>query len=100
METQPDTIILLHAIFPRGPQKPELADEENPYYMDIVNAANSEIATLADGEMVHLVDIGDRFLDADGNIDTTFMPDQLHLVAPGFKIWGDALQALLSKMLP
>ena len=26
----PDTAILLHLIFPRGPQKPELANEENP----------------------------------------------------------------------
>lgn len=96
----PDTIILLHTIFPRGPQKPELADAENPYYMDIVKAANKEIATLADGDMVRLVDIGDRFLDENGNIDTTLMPDQLHLVEPGYVIWGQVLQELLAEIIP
>lgn len=95
----PDTIILLHTIFPRGPQKPELASQENPYYMDIVNAANKEIAAIADGDMVRLVDIGDRFLDEAGNIDTTLMPDQLHLVEPGYVIWGEVLQELLAGIM-
>ena len=96
----PDTIILLHTIFPRGPQRPEIATEENPYYMDIVNTANKEIVEFADGDIVRLVDIGDRFLDEAGNIDTTLMPDQLHLVAPGYVIWGDVLQELLAEIIP
>jgi beta-glucosidase len=95
----PETKILLLAIFPRGPQNPADAHADNPYYMDIIRTANAELARLDDGVHVRFLDFGSRFLTADGHIDTSLMPDQLHIITPGYQIWADAIQPLLEEMM-
>jgi lysophospholipase L1-like esterase len=90
---QPHAKILLLAIFPRGespdhPQRRQIAE---------INAA---IAKLADGRNVRFLDIGGRFLDADGTLPKEIMPDFLHPHEKGYEIWAAAIKEPLAAMLP
>ena len=88
----PEARILLLAIFPRGaagePIRQRVAD------------TNKIIAELHDGKYVHYLDIGDKFLDAQGNfLPGAFRPDNLHPAAPGYDIWGAAVKDKLAELL-
>ena len=78
-EKLPDTKILLLAIFPRG------ANESDPLRAKN-KAVNATIAKLADGQMIHFLDIGPKFLAADGTLSKEIMPDLLHLSLNGYQI--------------
>ena len=39
------------------------------------------------------------FLDAEGKIPASLMPDPLHLTPEGYHIWAEAMQPLLDEML-
>ena len=58
-EKLPKTKILVLAIFPRGADSNDAKRKVNA-------EANLTIKKLADGEMVHFLDIGEKFLNADG----------------------------------
>lgn len=98
-EKLPKTKIVLMAIFPRGPQERNKAEESNPYFMDKVNAVNQNLMSLDDQDSIYYLDIGSSFLGADGEIDTSLLPDQLHLIGPGYQIWGEALQDILEQLM-
>jgi lysophospholipase L1-like esterase len=87
----PDTKILLLGVFPRGafddPQRAQVA------------LINTVIAKLDDGKMVRYLDIGPQFLDADGNLPKSIMPDLLHPNAKGYQIWADATEPTLAELL-
>jgi len=87
----PDSKILLLAIFPRGDGGPEQLAQ--------INEINPAIARLDDGKMVKFLDIGAKFLDADGTLPTSIMPDLLHPNAQGYQIWADAMNPTLEAML-
>ena len=86
----PDSRILLLAIFPRGNGGPQQAQ---------INAVNTALAMLDDGKMVKFLDIGGRFLDANGKIPRSNMPDLLHPSAQGYQIWADAMNPTLNAMM-
>jgi (4-O-methyl)-D-glucuronate---lignin esterase len=88
----PDAKILLLAIFPRStpndPVREKLAE------------ANRIIARLDDQQHVFFLDIGPKFLDASGNLlPETFRPDNLHPIAKGYEIWGEAVKDKLAELL-
>jgi lysophospholipase L1-like esterase len=87
----PDSKILLLGIFPRGtlddPQRAQVA------------VINTVIAKLDDGKMVRFLDIGPKFLEADGTLSTDIMPDLLHPSERGYQIWADAMNPTLDEML-
>jgi len=88
----PDAKILLLAIFPRGlpgdPVRDKIAD------------ANSIIARLDDQRHVFFMDIGRKFLDDRGVfLPETFRPDNLHPLAKGYDIWGEAVKDKLAELL-
>jgi lysophospholipase L1-like esterase len=87
----PDTKILLLGIFPRGtlddPQRAEVA------------LINTVIAKLDDGNLVRYLDIGPQFLEADGTLPKSIMPDLLHPNERGYQIWADAMEPTLAAML-
>jgi lysophospholipase L1-like esterase len=87
----PDSKILLLAIFPRGDGGPEQQAQ--------INEINPAIAKLDDGKMVKFLDIGAKFLDADGKVDATVMPGLLHPNEKGYQIWADAMNPTLDEML-
>lgn len=87
----PDGKILLLGIFPRSP-KP--TDE----IRDKVKKTNELIAKL-DGKNVKYLDIGGKFLEADGTLSKEIMPDFLHLSEKGYGIWAAAIDKDLKEML-
>ncbi|MBX7121421.1 MAG: GDSL family lipase [Opitutaceae bacterium] len=87
----PSTRILLLAIFPRG-------EKDSPARAQ-VNAINKMIAKLKDGDHVVFLNINKRFLQPDGTLSKDIMPDLLHPNAAGYKIWADAIQKPLARLL-
>jgi lysophospholipase L1-like esterase len=90
-EKLPDTKVLLLGVFPRG-EKPNAT-------RDKLAEVNERIASLADGKRVTYLDIGKQFLNDDGTISREVMPDFLHLTPEGYRIWADAMEPTLWKML-
>lgn len=87
----PKTKILLMAIFPRG-QEPSPQRE--------VNDKACEIASkIADGKMIHYININHRFLKEDGSLPKKIMPDYLHPNAKGYKIWAQAMEPKLAELM-
>lgn len=101
----PETKILLHAIFPRGPRKNKegvvtyeaILDAQKR--MAAIAAANAGLAKLDDGQMVRFLDINDRFLGNDGTIPNIIMPDQLHPNAAGYQLWAETIEKPLAEMM-
>lgn len=91
-EKLPHTKVLLLAIFPRG----EKAD--NPFRARI-KAINEELAKLDDGgKTVKYLDIGPKFLEADGTLPKSIMPDALHPNAKGYEIWAEATAPAIAEL--
>ncbi len=91
-EKLPKTKILVLAIFPRG------ADVNDPKRKVNVGA-NLSIKKLADGEMVHFLDIGDKFLNEDGTLSKEVMPDLLHLNEKSYATWAAAIEPKLKELM-
>jgi lysophospholipase L1-like esterase len=87
----PESKILLLGIFPRGtlddPQRAQVA------------LINTVIAKLDDGKMVRFLDIGPKFLETDGTLPKSIMPDLLHPNEQGYQIWAGAMNPTLDEML-
>jgi lysophospholipase L1-like esterase len=88
----PAAKILLLAVFPRS----HLATD--PARLEVA-AVNQRIAGLDDGHHVRYLDIGSKFLTADGTLEPTVMPDYLHPNARGYEIWAEAMQPTLDELL-
>ena len=56
---------------------------------------NEGLVTLAKEATVDWLDLGPKFLDAQGNIPPSLMSDAVHPTLAGYQIWGDALKPLL-----
>jgi lysophospholipase L1-like esterase len=87
----PQSKILLLGIFPRGekpgPQREKLA------------AVNQLIAKLDGTRNVTFLDIGAKFLTADGLITKDIMPDFLHPNEKGYRIWAEAIEATVTRLM-
>jgi lysophospholipase L1-like esterase len=88
----PQTRVLVLGIFPRG----NLASDSRRAK---IKEVNQELAKLDDGKTTRYLDIGDKFLTADGTLTKEIMPDFLHPNAKGYQIWADAMQPLLDEMM-
>lgn len=95
-EKLPQSKLLLLAVFPRG------ADPANKGVAELrekFKFINEGLAKLDDGSKTRYLDIGPKFLDADGKLSKDIMPDALHPNAKGYEIWADAMQPLLDEMM-
>ncbi len=90
-EKLPASRILVLAIFPRATPGSALRER--------VAATNLLLASLADGQQVRFLDIGARFLDANGEIPSAIMPDKLHPGPKGYEIWLDAVAPTLTELM-
>jgi beta-glucosidase len=88
----PKTQILLLAIFPRG----ATADNPKRKNNDQINAI---LKTYDDGKTIHYLDISSVFLDKQGNLPKSIMPDRLHPNQDGYKLWAEAIEPTLKKWL-
>jgi beta-glucosidase len=87
----PRTKILILAIFPRGPEPSEQREK---------NAKASLLASkIADGKMIHYLDINDKFLTDEGFLSKKIMPDYLHPNEAGYKIWAEAIEPKVAELM-
>ena len=88
----PNAKILLLAIFPRGRPGDPVRDK--------IAEANQIIKRLDDQKNVFYLDIGPKFLDSEGVfLPDTFRPDNLHPIAKGYEIWGEAVKDKLAELM-
>jgi lysophospholipase L1-like esterase len=78
--------VLLLGIFPRS-EKPDVARMKN----DEVNKLISRFQGAMELGRVSYLDIGPKFLAADGTLSKDIMPDFLHPNEKGYQIWADAI---------
>lgn len=90
-DKEPQAKVLILAIFPRGAEPSPQREK---------NAKASEIASkIADGKMIHYIDIGKHFLKDDGTLTKDIMPDLLHLSEEGYDIWAKSIEAKVAELL-
>jgi len=89
-EQCPQAKVVLAALFPRGTH---------------LNAARGEglqvnQALAADpGEGVTFLDIGERFIDAQGDLRTDLIADELHPSPAGYALWAGSLEPIVRARL-
>src|SRR5262249_6520118 len=88
----PKTKVLLLGVFPRGEKPNEIRD--------LLKEVNSSVAKLDDGgKTVRYLDIGSKFMDAEGTISPDIMPDGVHLTEKGYRIWAEAVKGPIQELL-
>lgn len=87
----PGAQILLLGVFPRG-----AADDP---VRDVIAEINERVSRLDDGETVHYLDIGDVFVDENGEIPASVMSDGLHPSTQGYRLWADAVREPLARLM-
>lgn len=92
LEQAPESKVLLLAIFARD-EKP---DGE---LRKINDAVNERIAKLDAHDRVEFLDINEVFLDDDGTLPKSVMPDLLHPNEHGYKLWADAIEEPIARLL-
>ena len=90
-EKLPETKVLLLGVFPR--------DKKESAMRKKVKAINAIISKLDDGKKTRYLDLGPKFLDAEGNLPKEIMPDGLHPNLKGYEIWAENMQPLLDEMM-
>lgn len=90
-ERSPKTKVLLLGVFPRGRAPHDRGRVIN-------QGINQIIRRLADNDRVHYMDLGDHFLQSDGDLPASIMPDALHLNEEGYRIWAEAMEPKLKEL--
>jgi lysophospholipase L1-like esterase len=88
----PETKVLILGIFPRGPDKEDTKRKVN-------EGANEVVKKLADDKMVFYLDIGPKFLDADGTLSKDVMPDLLHLNEKSYRTWAESIEPKVKELM-
>jgi lysophospholipase L1-like esterase len=90
----PNTKIILLRCFPGCYGGP------NPTsHRAILERASDIVSRLADGQHIFYCDVNHVFLNLDGSINHTLMPDWLHPDPAGAKAWAQAMEPLLSRLM-
>ena len=87
----PEMKILLLAIFPRG-NKPSAQRQKN-------TDASLMASWIADGKMIHYLDISSAYLTEDGLLSREIMPDYLHPNEEGYRIWAETMESKVAQLL-
>ncbi|MDA1039908.1 MAG: platelet-activating factor acetylhydrolase IB subunit [Planctomycetota bacterium] len=91
-EKLPATKVLVLGIFPRG-----AGPDDTRRLVNV--GANELVKSIDDGKSVFYLDIGPKFLTADGVLEKRIMPDLLHLSPEGYEIWATAIRPKLDELL-
>jgi lysophospholipase L1-like esterase len=89
---QPQIKILLLNIFPRGA-------DANDRLRKVNHDANRRIKLAADDPMIEIMDLAPVFLDEDGTLPKSIMPDLLHPNAEGYRLWAEAIETRITALL-
>ena len=98
----PETKVLILAIFPRGDAAQRDAEKQTASFNAqwAKNQQASELASkIADGKMIHYLDINDVFLNGKGELTREIMPDLLHLHEKGYQLWAEAMEPTIAKLM-
>jgi lysophospholipase L1-like esterase len=87
----PKSKVLLLGIFPRADAGGRFRPEVKP--------TNVLLARLDGKDGVRYLDVGPALLERDGSISPDVMADSLHPTVKGYRLWADAMDPLLRKML-
>ena len=87
----PETRILVLGIFPRG----ATFNAQRGKVLQV----NQALLKLADGGMIHYLDIGSQLIEADGSISPAIMPGYLHLSERGYEIWAEQMEPKIKELL-
>lgn len=88
----PRSKLLVLGIFPSGEQP------DHPRRLK-AREANVLMRETVDRHMSFFLDIGDVFLNADGTISRTIMPDFLHMSLRGYQLWAEAIESSVQRLL-
>jgi len=89
----PKAKIILLRCFPYG-EKPDL----NSRGM-VLNDASMRAKRLADNRHVFWCDVNHVFLNPDGSMNKVLMPDYLHPSPEGARLWAEAMEPMLSRLM-
>ena len=100
----PNTKVLVLAIFPRADNFDAQKNKTEKGTKDdakrkVNEGANEIIQKLADNKMVYYLDIGPKFLAADGTLSREIMPDLLHLNETSYRIWAEATEPKVKELM-
>ncbi len=98
----PKTKILILAIFPRGNSEQRKDKEHGATYNPqwAKNDKASELASkIADNKHIFYLDINKAFLDKNSVLSRDIMPDLLHPNEKGYKIWAEAIEPTVKKLM-
>ena len=84
---EPDTLIFIQAIFHTTQEKSDTTFFKN----STINERNAAIAALADNETVFYLDLNPVFDDETGALRADYSGDGVHVRAPYYVMWRDAL---------
>ena len=91
-DRSPDSEILLLPVFPRE-QQPEHPRRR------LNEAINNRIKTFSADAKIHWLDVSAAFLDEAGVLSAEVMPDYLHPNQNGYRIWAEAIEPTLQRLL-
>jgi beta-glucosidase len=98
----PKTKILILAIFPRDYSSDRQPEDQNAFFnpqWDKNNEANRLVSRIADEKMIYFLDINAFFLNENGELPRDVMPDLLHPNEKGYKIWAEAMEPMVKKLM-
>jgi beta-glucosidase len=90
-QRQPDTKVILLAIFPRG----KTFSAQRGKILQV----NQALARLDDGKNIFFMDLGPQFIENDGSISKSMMSDYLHPGDAGYRIWAGAMEPKVKELL-
>ncbi len=92
-ERCPDTKVLLLGIFPRGKEINNKARVQNDKVNKIISTYDQLYPFLT------YMDIGKSFLNTDGSVNKDLLHDYLHPNAKGYKVWAEAMEPTIEKLM-
>lgn len=92
LEQAPESKVLLLAVFARGATPDDKLRKIN-------DGVNERLAKLDANERIEFLDINPVFLDDDGTLPKSVMPDLLHPNEHGYKLWADAIEEPIARLL-
>jgi len=73
--------------------------DDNPAVMPVIDAANRQIAALANGKSIRYININDQLATPEGRLRDGMALDGLHLTPRAYQLWADALKPILTELL-
>lgn len=88
-EKLPNSKIILMGLLPRDP------DDECSDYISKVTEVNKKLHKLSQESNLTFLDIGKEYIVEINKVNRSLMEDGLHLIEPGYVIWGDIISPII-----